>query len=123
MQGRNGADHLCRFTLAICLILLVIDWFVRHWILWAVILLLLIWTDFRMLSRNVPSRQKENRIYLNVVTGIGKRLRLQKNRFRDRKTHVYRKCPACKRTLRLPKIKGEHTVCCPCCGNRFEMKV
>ena len=32
-------------------------------------------------------------------------------------------CPACRKVLRLPKIKGAHTVCCPCCGKKFQLKV
>ena len=65
----------------------------------------------------------ENRAFLRFFGKIRGWFVLQKNRFRDRKTHIYRKCPGCRRTLRLPKIKGDHTVCCPCCGKKFQVKV
>ncbi|MBR5515382.1 MAG: hypothetical protein IKU52_04190 [Clostridia bacterium] len=57
--------------------------------------------------------------YLSKINGF---LKLSKNKFRDRKTHVYRQCPCCKANLRLPKAKGIHTVKCPRCFARFEVK-
>ena len=36
---------------------------------------------------------------------------------------LYRRCPGCRVTLRLPKRKGKHTVVCPKCGRRFEVKI
>ncbi|MBO7400949.1 MAG: hypothetical protein J6U75_07055, partial [Clostridia bacterium] len=46
-----------------------------------------------------------------------------KNSFKDRKTHVYMKCPTCKAQLRLQRIKGEHGVKCPKCGAEFRVKI
>lgn len=48
---------------------------------------------------------------------------LQESKRRDRKTHVYVKCPSCQNNLRLPKEKGKHIVVCPCCKNRFKIKI
>ncbi len=69
----------------------------------------------RMFSRNIPKRRRENERFCGFF-------RLRRNRFRDRKTHVYRKCPACRAVLRLPKAKGKHHVVCPRCKHRFEVK-
>ena len=40
--------------------------------------------------------------------------------FKDRKTHVYKKCSKCKTTLKLPlpKTQGINHAKCPECGNR-----
>ncbi len=70
---------------------------------------------FRIFSRNVVKRRRENDRFFGFF-------RLRRSKFRDRKTHVYRKCPACRAVLRLPKAKGKHTVVCPRCKNRFEVK-
>ena len=70
---------------------------------------------FRMLSRNIAKRRRENERFCSFF-------KLFKNRFRDRKTHVYRKCPTCSAMLRLPKRKGKHSVVCPRCGERFTVK-
>ena len=70
---------------------------------------------YRIFSRNIQKRRQENEKFCGFF-------KLIRNRFRDRKTHVYRKCPKCKAVLRLPKAKGKHTVVCPRCKNRFEVK-
>ncbi len=121
--GRNGADQLYQLLMWVILILAVVNLFFGSLILNLTTLLLLVLATFRLLSRNIYKRQKENQVYLRILSRIKGFFVLRKNKFRDRKTHVYRKCPACKKVLRLPKIKGAHTVCCPCCKHRFETNV
>ena len=70
---------------------------------------------FRIFSRNVTKRRRENERFCGFF-------RLRRNKLRDRKTHVYRKCPKCRAVLRLPRAKGKHTVVCPRCKNRFEVR-
>ncbi len=122
-RGRNGSDTLYRVTVWVILILAVANLFLRSPILLAVETALLIWSIFRCFSRNLPARQRENRAFLRFFGRIRGWFVLQKNRIRDRKTHIYRKCPVCRKVLRLPKIMGAHTVCCPCCGKKFQLKV
>ena len=122
-KGRNGSDTLYRVTVWVILILAVANLFLRSPILLGIEAALLIWSTFRCFSKNLPARQRENRGFLRFFGRIRNWFVLQKNRIRDRKTHIYRKCPACRKILRLPKIKGEHTVCCPCCGKQFQLKV
>ena len=57
-------------------------------------------------------------------TGKDKIIKLfdyNKKKYKDRNTHMYKKCPKCKQKIRLPLKKGEHTVKCPNCGNRFDV--
>ena len=70
---------------------------------------------YRMLSRNIAKRRRENERFCGFF-------RLRKNKIRDRKTHVYRTCPNCRAVLRLPRAKGKHNVVCPRCKHRFEVK-
>ena len=77
----------------------------------------------RFFSKNHTRRLSENRKWMNVWGKVRSFFQLQKDRFRDRKTAVYRKCPACRSTLRLPRRKGKHTACCPKCRNRFEVRI
>ena len=86
---------------------------------YAVVILALL----RFLTRNLPARRRENRRFLDFFRAIGRFFKLQKNKIRDRKTHVYKKCPSCKTVLRLPRVKGEHGVTCPKCRAHFEVKV
>ena len=68
--------------------------------------------------------QKEiARLLISIQGQADSQTLLQKSKHRDRKTHVFRKCPACKSVLRLPRQKGKHTVRCPRCQHRFDVKI
>ena len=121
--GRYGADTLNNVLTGIYLSWLItfsiVDIFVNSIIFsiigWLVTVAIFALVMFRMMSRNIYKRRRENEKFCGFF-------KLQRNKFRDRKTHVYRKCPSCKAVLRLPKAKGKHTVVCPRCKNRFDVK-
>lgn len=121
MAGRYGVDQLSNFIFAVVMIIIVINIFVNSIILSVVYMLLWGWSIFRMMSRNIYKRQKENAVFLKLWNPVKGYFKLMKNKWRDRKTHVYKKCPKCKSVLRLPKKKGTHTVKCPKCSERFEV--
>ncbi len=121
--GTYGTDTLSKVLLWVYLIWIVACtiiglfvnsiWFTLAY--WLVTIALVFWMLYRIFSRNVVARRKENERFCGFF-------KLRKNKFRDRKTHVYRKCPKCKVVLRLPKSKGKHFVVCPKCRERFEVK-
>lgn len=121
MAGRYGVDQFGRALLWVYLGLAIAALVVRP--LYYVALALMVWMMFRIFSRNIYKRQMENQKYLRVIGKIKGWFQLQKNKFRDRKTHRYRTCPYCKATLRLPNKKGNHTVCCPKCNKDFQVKI
>ncbi len=82
---------------------------------WVVTVLMVCYMFFRMFSKNVAARRRENERFCGFF-------KLRKNKLRDRKTHVYRKCPKCRAVLRLPRAKGKHSVVCPKCRERFQVK-
>ena len=130
MYGRNGFDKLGRFLFTIYLILVISQWIISIFvpplvslIMSSVIMLLAFYIFFRALSRNLVKRQAENYKYIQFSTKIKTFFSLQKSKFRDRKTHVYKKCPRCKAVLRLKKIKGKHRAVCPRCSNSFDVQV
>lgn len=123
MMGRYGIDRLYYFLLAICSILIVINIFVSSLIISMIETILFAYAIFRVMSKNIYKRQQENEKFIKIIDKPKKSINLQKCKHRDRKTHVYKKCPSCKNNLRLPKEKGKHTVVCPCCKNRFEVKI
>ncbi len=122
MYGRYGADHLGRALIWISLAFSILGMFWLDWFS-LISLALLIWMLCRMFSKKPYKRQKENAVYLRLTAKPKNWFKLQKNKRRDRKTHAYKKCPHCKATLRLPKKKGKHTVCCPKCRKDFEVKI
>ena len=123
LYGRYGSDTLNKVLTAIYLIWLivftVVDVLVKSIIFsiigWIISLALFFWVIFRMMSRNIYARRRENDKFCGFF-------KLRRNKFRDRKTHVYRKCKSCKAVLRLPKAKGKHFVVCPKCKSRFEVR-
>ena len=123
MSGRNGADALANAMFILYFVFFIINIFVRSAIISLIQLVIIGYVFFRMMSRNIYKRQRENRRFCSIGRGIKGKFTLLKNEWRDRKTHVYHKCPKCKSVLRLPRIKGKHTVNCPRCHERFDMKV
>ena len=126
MYGRNGTDALCKALFVVYLILIVFNLFLKQ--PWATVMSMLelalgAYIVFRILSRNIYKRQRENQWYQRQMGRVKGFFALQKNKWRDRKTHIYRKCKHCKKVLRLPRSKGKHTVKCPCCGERFDVSV
>jgi hypothetical protein len=134
MYGRNGIDQLYHFLFWTIVALSFLNIFLKEWVLTVIELLILIYALFRVFSRNVYRRQKENQVYLvcarkirsffgGIKRKFSSKMTLENNKWRDRKTHVYKRCPKCKNILRLPRVKGKHTAACPCCGNRFDVRI
>ena len=119
MYGRNGNDNLNRFLVIFSCVLATVNIFISSIIITLLVMTLLIVCTFRMLSKDLVARRKENARYLK----FSGKFKLLKNKIKDRKTHVYKKCPKCKAVLRLPKRKGEHSVVCPKCKEHFEVKI
>lgn len=123
MYGRNAMDSLNKFIFWVYIALLILNIIIKSFVLSYFELLLVIVYLFRFMSKNIWKRQKENRVYLNIQNKVIGWIKLQRNKWTDRKTKVYRRCPNCKKTLRLPKKKGVHGVDCPCCHHNFNVKV
>ncbi len=130
MYGRNGIDKLGQFLFVLYVILIVLQWIVSIFIkpiisaiMSSIIMLLAIYMIFRCFSKNLVKRQAENVRYIAFSGKLKGSFNLQKSKFRDRKTHVYRKCPSCKAVLRLKKIRGKHKAVCPRCGKSFDVLV
>jgi len=123
MSGRYGVDQL-GFALVILYCALTLMQNLLHWPLFVILSLAdSLWLCYRIFSRNIPARQRENMAFLKFWHPVRDWFKLSFNRIRECRTHVYRKCPHCKAVLRLPRRHGEHTVCCPRCRERFSMHV
>ncbi len=123
LSGRYGLDTLSYFLVILSVVFSVLAMFFLSGYFYAVDLVLFAIVIFRALSTNFVKRANENRAFINIYKSIKSFASLQVKVFKDRKTHVYRTCPNCKATLRLPKKKGKHTVRCPKCSERFEVKI
>ena len=128
MQGRYGGnDGLNIGLMAIYLVLAILKTFIRNsfveWIIYVLSMAVLIYSVFRMFSKNIPARQAENAKFMRFWYKIKPKLVLVKDRVKDIKTKRYRTCPHCKNVLRLPYKRGKHNVRCPKCGKDFGVRI
>ncbi len=117
-----GIDNLYFVLFGIALILILINVFVKHFLIYIPIVFVLFFMIFRALSHNHTARRRENYMFFNFFRKSRSLVRLQINKFKDRKTHVYKKCPKCHAVVRLEKIKGKRSAVCPKCQSQFMIK-
>jgi DNA-directed RNA polymerase subunit RPC12/RpoP len=119
----NLVDELNRFLIIIDLILIIVSIFIKSFTLDLLKFLFLFLVIFRLTSKNKVQRTKENKTYLKIVKILTKPFTNIIRNFKDRKTHVYKKCHKCKTTLKLPlpKTRGINHAKCPECGNRVTL--
>jgi hypothetical protein len=122
MYGRYGNDDLTKFLLILGLVFMVISWFPHLGWFYFLAAAVLVWSLMRSFSRKIDRRRRELDRYLRIKKPIVNFFKLCRNKWRDRKTHVYFKCKKCKAVLRVPRGKGSIIVTCAKCGDRIEKK-
>lgn len=134
MYGRYGTDRLNRVLSVVSLIVLGISlpvsWIwgrtlagmIISFALYALSLGLCIFATYRAFSRKIYKRQAENNKWCAFEYKVRCLFR-RHNGNKDTDTHVFRDCPKCKSTLRLPREQGKHTVRCPRCAKPFTVRV
>ena len=127
LRGRYGADELSRCLLTVYLVIALLTVFIKSspasLILNGISLAVCFFMFYRMFSRQTAKRAEENRKYLLGVRKTKQWFFLRRNKWKYRKTHVYRECPHCKANIRLPRVAGEHKCDCPKCGNSFDVRI
>lgn len=133
MAGRYGGDFLSLAMVITYFILTLFANLLRLPLLSWLALLLLIWVFYRVLSRNIWKRQRENEWFVRRWSAVSGWFRSTSARFhawqqratdraRDRQTSRYFKCPNCRNTLRVPKGRGKIVITCPVCRTEFIKK-
>lgn len=119
MTGRYGVDELNRFFMAMAMVFVILDLFVRSSFLYLGGLVFLVLCYVRMLSRNIGKRFQENQKYLHYQFQVKEFFRKKKFQFQEaKKYHIY-KCPGCKQKIRIPRGKGRISIHCPKCNTDF----
>ena len=122
MAGRYGFDSFGKATLIVALIVMLLSGLFESAILSLLSWALIIYTYFRLFSRNIYRRSAENQAYLAKTRGIRTWFNSQKSLMAQRKTHHIYKCPTCRQKIRVPKGKGKIEIRCPKCQTRFIKK-
>jgi len=123
MMGRYGTDQLSMAILILGMILSFIANAVSSSILTLITYVLFALCIYRMLSKNIAVRRKENYKFLQVWEPIYAKLQSQYKMIKERKTYKYFKCPNCKKVLRAPRGKGKIVVTCQECKTKFIKQV
>lgn len=110
MYGRYGSDKLNMALLVTGLVISLLGSFTGQFLLsylaWIPFVLVL----FRMFSRNIAARRRENQRFVGFFT-----------RLKDRENRYFH-CPQCRQMVRVPRGKGKINIRCPKCGNKFIKK-
>lgn len=122
MMGRYGVDDLYKFLLRLYLILFLLDIFINSKVLTIIELLIVIIMFYRFFSKNIYTRQKENKEYLKLKKKVLKPFKNIKRNFKDKDYYVYKKCKKCKSTLKLPlpEKRGIQYTRCPKCKEKIK---
>ncbi len=136
MYGRYGNDELGLFCSVLSLVLVVANLITSVAItdpvantvtgicLLAAFVALTAWSTFRMMSKKIYKRRRENGIFLNIVGALKRFFTFNTSRGtksinKDDDFYIFRDCTKCSTTLRLPRKKGRNKVKCPKCAHRF----
>lgn len=119
MYGRYGVDSFGKFLLGVGIALFLLSGFFDLRLFYTLAWAVLIYSYFRILSRNIYKRSAENQAYLKHTAKVRNFWWTQKNLFRQRKTHHIYKCPSCSQKIRIPRGKGKIEIRCPKCQTTF----
>ena len=118
MYGRNGIDGLGVAILVLSLVSRSIFTFTFNRLFYIINLLLLILFIYRVFSKNLHQRRKENNFFMKYFYKISNYFKsattLAKERAIVKQTHKIYVCPKCKKRLKVPKGKGKIEISCPC---------
>ena len=122
MIGRYGVDQFNRFLLIPSIVLIILSRFLGGGFLYLFGLFVLLYAYYRMLSRNISKRYRENIVYLNIRNRFLGVFIKGRNTIRQRRQYHIYKCPGCGQKIRIPKGKGRISVTCPKCRTEFIKK-
>lgn len=122
MYGRYGVDHMGKYTLGLGVAALLLASLFDSPLLSLLSWICILYTYFRMFSRNISRRSSENQLFLTKTYRIRCFFSRQKNMMAQRKTHHIYKCPSCRQKIRIPRGKGRIEIRCPKCGATFIKK-
>lgn len=118
MMGRYGTDRLNQDMLILSAVLMFLGiltpW---RWIQWIGVVIIFV-LYFRMFSKNINQRYRENQRYLYYRNKVVQRFK----RLKDLPRYKYVACSQCHQQLRLPRRKGNVVVTCPKCRHQFDAR-
>lgn len=123
MSGRYGIDELYKFHFILYICFLIIGIFWKNSVILLIELGLIGLMIYRSMSKNIYKRSKENQRYLEIRRVALKPISNIKRNIDGFDSFVYKKCPKCKTTLKLPlpNKRGVQYARCSNCGNKVTL--
>lgn len=116
MYGRYGVDALSMTIIIFGFLISIFSPYFRP--LSIISTLIFIYAYYRVLSKDINKRYRENQKFLKLIKPITTRFKKFKTRSEGRKSYKYFKCKNCKQEIKVPKGKGKVRVTCPKCGEK-----
>lgn len=123
MYGRYGVDQFSKFLLGVSIALCFINIFIPvqfvrsilNVVFWAI----LIFSYYRIFSKNIYKRAAENEKYLRMTDKHRRKLNTFKSEWKQRKIYRFYRCPGCNQKIRVPRGRGKIQIRCPKCNTQF----
>lgn len=119
MYGRYGVDTFNKFLVGSALVSFLLSTFFDSSFFYTLAVLLLTYSYFRMLSKNIYKRASENQNFLNRTSKIRTNFQRFRGTLIQLKTYHIYKCPSCRQRIRIPRGKGKIEITCPKCRSKF----
>ena len=122
LNGSNGADELGKAAVAASFALLLVGILANVRWLSTVALAFALYAWWRMASRNVAQRQRENQAFLKALGPAAAFVRSPRAVFEEHRAYKHLTCPSCHQHVRVPRGKGKLRVTCPSCHTKFDAR-
>lgn len=122
MQGRYGIDEFSQVLMVVSMLCVFVDMFAGTGVLYVLGSLGLVYTVFRMYSKNIAARRKELNWYALKARKPKAWFRLANKKWQNRKTTKYFKCKKCGQVMSVPRGVGTIKVTCPKCKDVTQHK-
>lgn len=127
MYGRNGADQLGLALIWAAILLDIVGMLLKKLALLSGIIsvittVMVLFALYRVFSRNLEKRRRENARFLEKIWWPIKRRFSSGRQQRMDKEHKYFTCPGCKTVCRVPVGKGKIVITCPKCRREIHGK-
>ena len=122
LRGRQGPDDLAVFSVDLAVVIVLVNVFARTgWLGW-VALALVAYAMFRIQSRNLAARSRENVAFLKALGPARPWLQNPRAAWGELRAYKHVRCSSCKQRVRVPRGKGKLRVTCPRCKTKFEVR-
>lgn len=122
LRGRRGPDDLAVFCVNLAIVVVLVNVFARtSWLGWAG-LVLVAYAMFRIQSKNLGARARENEAFLKALGPARPWIQNSRAAWTELRSYKHVRCSSCKQRVRVPRGKGRLRVTCPRCKAKFEVR-